>query len=147
MEDILFEWEPFNDEDRYAVAVLKGDTVVSHIPAKKDISNLFSVSGSKGRCYNLYAYRRKKIFLTSADEYVYIHYNFQYKILSNVILFCAFKFRIAATHTKLCNNEIFPIYSIHVYTTYGYMYLSTIIPICNLNTNNGKARMLTECYH
>ena len=33
-EDILCEREPFNNADRYAVAVLKDDTVVGHIPRK-----------------------------------------------------------------------------------------------------------------
>ena len=33
-EGVLCEREPFNDEDRYAMAVLKDDTVVSHIPRK-----------------------------------------------------------------------------------------------------------------
>ena len=31
---------------------------------------------------------------------IYIRYNFQYEIFSNVILFRVFKFRKAATHTK-----------------------------------------------
>ena len=31
---VLFEREPFNDEDRYAVAVLKDDSIVGHIPRK-----------------------------------------------------------------------------------------------------------------
>ena len=31
---IVCENEPFNDEDRYAVAVLKDDTVVGYIPRK-----------------------------------------------------------------------------------------------------------------
>ena len=33
-EDILCEWEPFNDGNRYAVAALKDDTIVGHIPRK-----------------------------------------------------------------------------------------------------------------
>ena len=45
-EDILCGREPFNDVDRYAVAVLKDDTVVSHIPRK--ISRICSLFLAKG---------------------------------------------------------------------------------------------------
>jgi len=33
-EDLLCKREPFNDVDRYAVAILKDDTTVGHIPKK-----------------------------------------------------------------------------------------------------------------
>ena len=34
VEVLLWEREPFNDVDRYAVAVLKDDTTIGHIPKK-----------------------------------------------------------------------------------------------------------------
>ena len=43
--------------------------------------------------------------LTPVVDYICI--NFWYEIFSNVILFCAFKFRIAATHMKIFNDKIF----------------------------------------
>ena len=45
-EDLLCEREPFNVVDRYAVAVLKDDTIVGHIP--KMISRFFSLFIARG---------------------------------------------------------------------------------------------------
>ena len=50
-EDILCEREPFNNADRYAVAVLKDDTVVGHIPRKiSQICSLFLARGGTITC-------------------------------------------------------------------------------------------------
>ena len=103
----------FDDENQYAMGILKDDTIVGHIsryvsqiyytiplgtPLERNtLHNLFTVF-SKGWYYNLCAHRRKEVFFTPAAEYTY--YNFWYKIFSNVILFCEFKFHIATTHTK-----------------------------------------------
>ena len=48
--DVLCEREPFNDENQYAVVVLKDDTIISHIPRK--ISQIFSLVLARGWCYN-----------------------------------------------------------------------------------------------
>ena len=45
-EDLLCEREPFNSVDRYAVAVLKDDIVVGHIP--KNISRIRSMFLARG---------------------------------------------------------------------------------------------------
>ena len=44
--DLLCEREPFNDVDRYAIAVLKDDNTVAHIPKK--ISKICSVLARGG---------------------------------------------------------------------------------------------------
>ena len=63
----VYDWQrSFDDEDRYAVAVLQDDTIVGHIPR-----NLFSVFSKAGWCYNVYAYKSKEIFFTPAAEYIY----------------------------------------------------------------------------
>ena len=50
-EDLLCEREPFNDVDRYAVAVLKDDTTVGHIPKKiSRICSLFLARGGNIAC-------------------------------------------------------------------------------------------------
>ena len=45
-EDLLCERKPFNDVDRYAIAVLKDDTIVGHIP--KNISRICSLFIARG---------------------------------------------------------------------------------------------------
>ena len=50
-EDLLCEREPFNVVDRYAVAVLKDDTIVGHIPKKiSRIRSLFIVRDGAIAC-------------------------------------------------------------------------------------------------
>ena len=85
---------------------------VGHIPRKISwICSLFLARGGAITCICIGG-RAGDIL---AAEYIY--YNFWYKIFSNVILFRVFKFRIAATHTKIFNDEIFLIYGIlHIAT-------------------------------
>ena len=50
-DDTLREREPFNDANQYGVAVLKDDTVVSHIPRKiSRICSLFLARGGAITC-------------------------------------------------------------------------------------------------
>ena len=50
-EDLLCERQPFNVVDRYAVAVLKDDTIVGHIPKKVSrICSLFIARGGAIAC-------------------------------------------------------------------------------------------------
>ena len=83
---------------------LKDDTVLSHIPRKiSRICSLFSARGGAITCTLIgrSLLQGLKYFNKAILEHVltqYIHYNFWCKIFLNVILFCVFKFRIAATH-------------------------------------------------
>jgi len=50
-EDLLCKREPFNDVDRYAIAVLKVDITVEHIPKKLSrICSLFLAKGGNIAC-------------------------------------------------------------------------------------------------
>ena len=66
-EDILCEREPLNDADRYAVAVLKDDTVVGHIPRKiSRICSLFLLRGGAIVCMPTGG-RRKRVICSSCS--------------------------------------------------------------------------------